>query len=154
MTQPLERPTQAQERRELLQLALRNAGRSAPAQLVVVAVLVVLGVQAERPLAAAATAFIGTAWRFWVSRHYDDTGRLGEPQLLFARRSLEANAAAAGVLWVVAALTIYPYLGGMTAAAFMVMACGSLAVAACFMPLAGRSFELLAVPQMGTIMVV
>ena len=28
MTQPLERPTQAQERRELLQLALRNAGRA------------------------------------------------------------------------------------------------------------------------------
>ncbi len=156
-TQYNEGPSQAQERRELLQLALRNAGRSAPAQLVVVAVLVILGVQAERLLAAAATGligFAGTVWRFWIARHYADTARLGEPQLLFARRSLEANAGAAGALWMVAALGIYPHLGGMTAAAFMVMACGSLAVAACFMPLAGRSFELLAVPQMGTIMVV
>src|SRR5690606_3230756 len=134
-TQYNEGPSQAQERRELLQLALRNAGRSAPAQLVVVAVLVILGVQAERLLAAAATGligFAGTVWRFWIARHYADTARLGEPQLLFARRSLEANAGAAGALWMVAALGIYPHLGGMTAAAFMVMACGSLAVAACF----------------------
>jgi signal transduction histidine kinase/CheY-like chemotaxis protein/HPt (histidine-containing phosphotransfer) domain-containing protein len=66
--------------------------------------------------------------------------------------ALERNAALTGLSWVVSALGIFPYLDGTSAMAYMIMLCGSIAVAAQFMSLVGRSFEWLATPQLCAIL--
>ena len=71
-----------------------------------------------------------------------------------AARMLEGNAAMAGAFWVAAVAGIYAHQSGSEATAFMVMACGSTAVAAYFMSLVGHSFLLLAVPQIGAVIAV
>jgi two-component system, sensor histidine kinase len=142
--------TEAGVKRELLQLALRNAGRSVPAQFIVVSFIVWAGWYAQRPVVAAVCSvigYVGVGWRWWISRHYADTSKLSQPELRTAWISLEMNAAVAGLLWVVSAIGIYSALRGAEATAFMVIACGSVSVAAYFMSLVGRSFEYLAVPQ-------
>jgi len=146
--------TEAGLKRELLQLALHNAGRSVLAQFIIVSFIVWVGWQAQRPTAAALAGligYIGTGWRWWIAHHYADTAALSDLQLRNAQRSLEGNAAVAGLLWAVSVIGIYAHLRGADATAFMVIACGSIAVAAYFMSLVGYSFELLAVPQLLTI---
>ncbi|MES1164004.1 MAG: hypothetical protein ABUL50_13180, partial [Rhizobacter sp.] len=143
--------TETGVKRELLQLAVHNAGRSVLAQSIIVAFIAWMGWQAQRPTAAALAGLIGgvgTVWRWWIARHYADTSALSEAQVRNAWRSLEGNAAVAGLLWAVSVVGIYAHLRGSDATAFMVIACGSIAVAAYFMSLVGRSFELLAVPQL------
>jgi len=143
--------TEAGVRRELLQLAIHNAGRSVFAQFIVVGFIVWSGWHAQRPGVAALAGLIGytgTAWRWWIAHRFGDTSALSEAQLHTAWRSLEGNAAVAGLLWAVSVVGIYANLRGADATAFMVIACGSMAVAAYFMSLVGRSFELLAVPQL------
>jgi signal transduction histidine kinase/CheY-like chemotaxis protein len=49
---------------------------------------------------------------------------------------------------------IYPALHGTDATAYVVIVCGSIAVAAFFMPLVGRSFPILTVLQLGSLVVV
>jgi two-component system, sensor histidine kinase len=142
--------TEAGVKRELLQLALRNAGRSVPAQFIVVSFIVWAGWYAQRPVVAAVCSvvgYVGVVWRWWISRHYADTSKLSKPELRTAWFSLEMNAAVAGLLWVVSTIGIYSALRGHEATVFMVIACGSVSVAAYFMSLVGRSFEYLAVPQ-------
>jgi len=149
-----DRTTDAEVRRELLKLALHNAGRSVPAQIIVVSFIVWVGWRAGQQAAAIASGLIGycgTAWRWWIARRFEDTDRLDERGIRIAQRSLEGNAAVAGALWLVSVLGIYSFLSGTEATAFMVMACGSTAVAAYFMSLVGRSFHYLAIPQMGAV---
>jgi signal transduction histidine kinase/CheY-like chemotaxis protein len=149
--------TEAAVRRELLKLALHNAGRSVVAQVIVVSFIVWVGWRAQAQAAAIASGIIGYAgclWRFWIARRYADTESLSEPSIRMAHRSLEGNAAVAGALWVVSVLGIYTRLEGSEATAFMVMACGSTAVAAYFMSLVGHSFPLLAVPQISAVIAV
>ena len=146
--------TEAGVKRELLQLALHNAGRSVIAQFIIVSFIVWVGWQAQRPVAAALAGligYVGTGWRWWIARRYADTAALSETQLRRAWHSLEGNAAVAGLLWAVSVIGIYANLRGSDASAFMVIACGSIAVAAYFMSLVGRSFELLALPQLLTL---
>jgi two-component system, sensor histidine kinase len=146
--------TEAAVRRELLKLALHNAGRSVIAQVIVVSFIVWVGWRADRMPAAIASGVIGYAgciWRFWISQRYAKTDTLGERDIRLAQRSLEGNAAVAGLLWLVSVLGIYTALQGSEATAFMVMACGSTAVAAYFMSLVGHSFPLLAVPQISAV---
>ena len=143
--------TEAGVKRELLRLAIENARRSVFAQFIVVSFIVWSGWQAQRPMAAVAAGSIGyagTAWRWWIARHYADVSELTHAQLRTAGRSLEGNAAVAGLLWAISVIGIYAHLQGAEATAFMVIACGSMAVAAYFMSLVGRSFELLALPQL------
>jgi signal transduction histidine kinase/CheY-like chemotaxis protein len=149
--------TEAAVRRELLKLALHNAGRSVVAQVVVVTFMVWVGWRAQRMPAAVAAGLIGYAgcvWRYWIARRFADTESMDERGIRVAQRSLEGNAAVAGVLWVVSVLGIYVHLQGSEATAFMVMACGSTAVAAYFMSLVGQSFPLLAVPQLSALIAV
>ncbi len=141
-------------RRELLRLSLHNSSRSVPLQLVTVAVVVWLGLDIGRVLASCITAALGLTvglWRLWISRRYAVVAHLDEPQLGTARTMLEANCALAGVMWAVATFGIYAYSQGTTATAFVMIACGSVAVAALFMSLVGRSFLLLAVPELGSV---
>ncbi len=152
-----EASTEGGVRRELLRLALHNAGRSVPAQFIVVSFIVWSGWQAGQLLAAVgvgAIGYTGVVWRWWISRHYADSSRLSGSQLRRAWRSLEGNAAVAGLMWAVSIAGVYIHLEGNDATAFMVVAAGSVAVAAYFMSLVGRSFELLAVPQLTALIVV
>jgi two-component system, sensor histidine kinase len=149
--------TEAAVQRELLKLALHNAGRSVVAQVMVVSFIVWVGWRSNQlPMAtiAGAIGYAGCLWRFWIAVRYGQTHKLSEPDFRIARHSLEGNAAVAGLLWVVSIGGIYVHLSGIEATAFMVMACGSTAVAAYFMSLVGHSFPLLAVPQIGALIAV
>jgi len=134
-------------------MALHNSGRSVPLLLLAIAFIVWLGVQAQQPWAAAGVALTGVcvaAWRLLISRRYADTSRLDEAGLRRVQRALEGNAALAGLMWIIGTLGIYPQLPGITATFYVLMTCGSLAVAAFFMSLVGRSFLILTVSQVGS----
>lgn len=146
---------EAAVRRELLQLSLRNAMRSVPALLFVMALIVALGVHAGRSDATLVTAALGVAaagWRLMLARRQSQVATLDDDGCEAFKLALERNAALTGLAWVVGALGIYPYLDGTSAMAFMVMLCGSIAVAAQFMSLVGRAFQWLAAPQLGAIL--
>ena len=152
-----EASTEAAVERELLKLALHNAGRSVLAQVFVVGFIVWVGWRAgQQPWAVAAgvIGIAGAGWRWWLARRFADTARLDERGLGLARHSLEGNAAVAGLLWAVSVAGIYTSLAGTEATAFMVMACGSTAVAAYFMSLVGWSYHLLALPQLAVVIAV
>ena len=145
---------ESQVERELLQVALRNSVRSVPLQLVAVAVIVALGAQAARDAAAVATALLGLTValdRVRLSRRFSDAFALTETGLAEARRALERNAALAGLMWVICTLGIYAYLQGVTATAYVVIACGSVSIAAFFMSLVGRAYLILSIPLLGSV---
>jgi signal transduction histidine kinase/CheY-like chemotaxis protein len=149
--------TEAEVRRDLLRIALHNAGRSVWAQAIVVSFIVWLGWRAgeeEPAMLAGAIGYLGTAWRWWLARRYADTAALDAAGIRTAERMLEGNAAMAGAFWVAAVVGIYAHQSGSEATAFMVMACGSTAVAAYFMSLVGHSFLLLVVPQIVAVIAV
>ena len=153
----VESSTEADVKRELLRLALHNAGRSVLGQLIVVSYIVWSGWQAQQraaAIAAAAVGYVGVVWRWWIARRYGNVNRLDTAQLQRAWFSLEGNAAIAGLLWVISVFGVYAKLSGGDATAFMIVACGSVSIAAYFMSLVGRSFELLALPQLGAIIAV
>ena len=128
--------------------------RSVPLQLVAVAFVVYLGLKIGREPVAIATGIIGLVvggWRLAIARAHADPLALDDARLARARRLLEANSAVAGAMWVVATFGIYAYLQGPDATAYVVIACGSVSVAAFFMSFVGRSFLLLAIPQIGAV---
>jgi signal transduction histidine kinase/CheY-like chemotaxis protein len=143
--------------RELLELALHNSSRSVPLQLVAVGIIVGMGWQSGRVVAASVCAVLGIAvsvWRLMISRRYATTATLSEADVAHATHALEGNAALAGALWVVATVSIYPATEGTTAIAYVVIVCGSVAVGALFMSLVGRAFLILTVLQLGALMAV
>jgi len=147
--------TDADVQRELLRLTLRNAARSVPLQLLAMAWVAWLGVQAQRTLYALAVVLLGVAVGLWrlstARRHLQQTS----PQSLQrATREVEGNAALAGIAWAVATLGIYPHLSGLHGAAYLVICCGAVAIAALFMSLVRHSYALLAVPLVGSVFVV
>ena len=89
--------------------------------------------------------------RIVIARRYDGPGLLDSASMRRALRLLEANSAAAGLMWAIATLGIYAFLQGALAMTFMIFVCGSVAVAALFMGLAGNAFMWLAVPQLGSL---
>ena len=76
------------------------------------------------------------------------------PSCAARQLELQANSAAAGLLWTIATFGIYASLSGPFATAFVILVCGSVAVAAYFMPLVGHSYALLTIPQLGSLAVV
>ena len=157
MTMSSEPFSEAAARRELLRLALHNSARSVPLLLVVVGFLVFLGVRGDRLPAAVATGLIGLAvslWRLAITRRYAHTADPTERELVRAQWELEGNAALAGLMWVVSTLGIYPALQGTTATTYVGIVFGSITVAAFFMTLVGRSFEILAALQLGALIII
>jgi len=149
--------TEVAVRRELLHLALMNSTRSVPLQLVAVAVVVILGWQAGAtwaPIAAAVFGISVAVWRFSLSKRYDTRTVLSEQLVAKATNELEGNSILAGLLWVICSFGIYPSLGGTRATAYVVIAIGSVATAALFMSLVGRSFNWLVGLSMGSVVVV
>ena len=152
-----ETSVEAAVRREMLRLALHNSGRSVPLQLVAVAFLLYLGVTAGRANAGLLTALLGlvvAGWRMRISRRFANPAALSDAELLHAQWELEGNAALAGIMWFVSTLGIYPALQGTMASTYVAMLIGSIAVAAFFMTLIGRSFAILAALQLGALVVV
>jgi signal transduction histidine kinase len=142
---------------ELLRLALHNSSRSVLIQVIAIVVLAAMGVQANRHGPALAAACIGSVvafWRWMVARRYEVAKALTDRQLLHLQWELEGNAALAGVMWAVATLTIYPSLQGTLSATFVGMVFGSITLAAFFMTLIGRSFQMLAGIQLTALIAV
>jgi two-component system, sensor histidine kinase len=143
--------------REVLQMALRNSARSVPLLMVAVLFVAWLGWQAGAHGAAVAAVALGSAvsaWRWLLDRRWGRTPEHPPAQIQGVVRQLEANAIAAGLLWAVTTFFIYPRLQGLTVTVYVVVLCGSVAVAAFFMSMAGRSFMLLIALQLGSMTVV
>ena len=79
---------------------------------------------------------------------------LAPAQIASVVRQLEGNALLVGLMWCLATVFIYPTLRGTTATVYVVIVAGSVATAAFFMSMAGRSFLLLSVLQLGSLLVV
>jgi len=149
--------TEAEIKRELLQLALRNSARSALLQFAAIAVIVAFGIGGGRVKAAVVCGVIGVlvaTWRLSISRRYQRLDAMPEESLSRVKHELEGNAALAGVMWANATFLIYPALGGTTGTTYVGMVFGSITVAAFFMTLVGRSFPILAGIQLGALIIV
>ena len=145
---------EAAVRRELLRLALRNSSRSIPLQLLAVGIVVALSVWVGVREVGAVAAVLGlsvAAWRFSVTRRYAGAANLNERQIAGATRELEGNSALAGLLWAVCSVGIYPLLQGTMAISYIVIAIGSVATAALFMSLVGKSFLWLVSLSLGSL---
>jgi len=154
MSTPPEIETAVQ--RELLQVALRNSGRSVPLLLLAAGFVAWLGWFHGHHGAALLTALLGaavSAWRWWMWRRHPSTAELGASQIARIVRELEGNAVSVGLMWVVATLAIYPSLRESTATVYVVIVCGSVATAAFFLSVAGRSFLWLTSLQLGALIV-
>jgi two-component system, sensor histidine kinase len=146
--------TESSVRLELLRLALRNSTRSVPLQLAAVGVVVALGWLAGAYWASFSAAVLGIAvamWRLSLSGRFPISMNLTERGIAQATRELEGNSLLAGTLWAVCSLWIYPFLTGTTATTYVVIAIGSVATAALFMSLVGRSFALLVGLTLGSV---
>jgi two-component system, sensor histidine kinase len=149
--------TESAVRRELLRLALRNSGRSVPLQLAAVAVIVLMGIASQSPVATVAAGVVGvlvSAWRSLISRRYVHILDMPESALRSARKELEGNAGLAGIMWCIATLAIYPGLSGTMGTTYVAMTFGSITIAAFFMTLVGRSFAILTAMQLGSLIAI
>jgi len=143
--------------RELLQVALRNSGRSVALLLVAVSFIAWLGWSKGDTAASVLTALLGAAvsvWRWRLSQRHGHGDVLTPAQMHDIVRELEGNAVAVGLMWIVATVGIYPSLVGTTATVYVVIVCGSVATAAFFMSIAGRSFLWLTAMQLGSLVAV
>ena len=149
--------TEVGVRHELLRLALHNSARSVVLQLVAVAVIAVMAFEVNRLGAAVSVGAIGAGvavWRSLISRRFARAATLAEPALMRLQWELEGNAALSGLMWAIATLVVYPVLPGTLATTYVGMVFGSITVAAFFMTLVGRSFQILAGIQLGALIVV
>jgi signal transduction histidine kinase/CheY-like chemotaxis protein len=136
-------------RRELLRLALLNVGRSVPLQVAALGVIVVLGLAQNLWLASAVTGALGcvvAVWRWMLVNRYEGGEALTEDRVHEAETHLQVHSSMAGCVWIVATVWIYPNLPPLGQQIYVLVAAGSLSVAAFFLSLVGWSFELLAVP--------
>jgi signal transduction histidine kinase/CheY-like chemotaxis protein len=143
-------------RRQMLRVALGNSGRGVALLLVAVAYIAWLGWQAGDHVSAGLTLLLGivvAGWRLWLVRRHDSTSLL-EEEMAATVHQLEGNGVLVGVMWVVATLFIYPTLKGTEATIYVVIICGSVANAAFFLSMAGRSFVFLTALQLGSLMLV
>jgi len=105
-----------------------------------------LGTRAGAFVAAATVAILGVVialWRYLLSKHVGNTKTASPETIRFAQLNLQANAAAAGLLWAIATVWIYPSLNGLDASTYLVLVFGSIAVGSVFMAAARRAFATL-----------
>ncbi len=152
-----ESPIEVAVRRALLEVALANAARNVPVQLAAVLFVVFLGWDSGQPAAAILTGLLGVvvaAWRWSTTHRFADVSALAPSALDRVRVELEVNALLAGATYAFSSLYIYPGLTGASQTVYIVLVCGSVAVAAAFMSLVGRAFVLLASVELGTLFVI
>lgn len=142
---------------ELLRLASKNLARSVPLLLAACAFVVFLGWHAEDRVYAVSFAVLGLSvavWRVRISQRFSTDASFAEQDVRNASRHLEAHSLLTGSMWIVGTLGIYPDLQGADKTFYAVLTCGSVGIAAFFMPLVGRSFLILTVMQMGALVAV
>ena len=155
MSQPEAIETAVQ--REMLQVALHNSARSVILLTVAVAFVAWLGWQGGHGWSAGVMVVMGlgvAGWRWALNRRHGSQTALAPEQIASVVRQLEGNALLVGLMWCLATVVIYPTLRGTTATVYVVIVAGSVATAAFFMSMAGRSFLLLSVLQLGSLVVV
>ena len=143
--------------RKLLQVTLRNSARSVVLLVVAVVFIAWLGWQVQARAAALLTLVLGlvvAGWRTSLQRRYGGDEELSRQGIARVVRELELNAALVGLMWVLATVLIYPLLTTTSATVYVVIVCGSVATAAFFMSMVGRSFELLVTLQLGSLVAV
>ena len=143
--------------REMLQVALHNSARSVILLTVAVAFVAWLGWQGGHGWSAGMMVVMGVGvagWRWALNRRHGSQTALAPEQIASVVRQLEGNALLVGLMWCLATVVIYPTLRGTTATVYVVIVAGSVATAAFFMSMAGRSFLLFSVLQLGSLMVV
>ena len=148
---------EALTQQELLRLASKNLARSVPLLLLACAFVAFQGWHAQARVCAAGFAVLGlavAAWRLRISQNFSTDQLVEEHEIRGAKRQLEAHALVTGAMWVVGTLGIYPALQGADKIFYAVLTCGSIGIAAFFMPLVGRSFAILTVSQMGSLVAV
>ncbi len=131
-----------------------NSARSVPLQLLAVVIVGVLGYLVDAKVAAALAVVVGVVvgvWRRSIARQFLQDEHVSDEVIYSSTRELEANSALAGLLWAVCAVGIYPSLQGTYSTAFIVIAIGSGATAALFMPLVGRAFIWLILLSFGSL---
>jgi signal transduction histidine kinase len=142
-------------RRQLLELALKNARRSVP--LLVAAGLFVAwlawdGRAHHMTVVTVVLTLLASAWRYALGRHAAD--KFTQVQMDRIERELVGNSLLAGVLWAGATFGIYPLLDPRTATAHVIVLIGSAAVAALFMTLVRRCYAMLVIPSIGSLALV
>ncbi|MEY3253917.1 MAG: hypothetical protein RL227_2890 [Pseudomonadota bacterium] len=136
--------------REMLQVALSNSGRSVWLLMAAVLFMAWLGYDVGRPWAAVSVLVLGTAvsvWRWRISARWGATTEHPSSDITRATHELEANAVAAGLMWALVTVFVYPRLIGPMASTYVIALTGSVAVAALFMAMAGRAFKILLAMQ-------
>jgi len=142
---------------DLLALTMRNAQRSLLLLLSAVLFVAWLGYESGQAVSSTVTLALGVVvagWRLVLARRWltPPTGS-GQPVNQVVHQ-LEANALLTGIMWAVATLVIYPALPERLASQYVILTCGSVAVAAFFMSLAGRSLLVLMLFQAGSLVLV
>ncbi|HRD96012.1 MAG TPA: ATP-binding protein [Rubrivivax sp.] len=140
--------------RRLLQVTLRNSARSVVLLMVAVVFIAWLGWRADMRSGAVLTLVMGlvvAGWRVSLQRRYGGVEALSRQRIAGIVRELELNAVLVGLMWVIATVLIYPLLPPTSATVYVVIVCGSVATAAFFMSMVGRSFELLMTLQLGAL---
>ncbi len=154
---PIQETIETAARREMLRLALLGASGSA-ALLVVASVFIAwLGYKHAALQVAAGVVALGLAsgvWRWALKARFLGPNGLDVSKLRQVVFLLEANAGLTGLMWILATFSIYPRLTGMEQALYVIIACGSIATAATFMSMAGRSFYILMACQVGSLVLV
>ncbi|MBL8305990.1 MAG: response regulator [Rubrivivax sp.] len=143
-------------RRRMLRVAVRNSARSVPLLVLVVLFFAALAWQSGSRWLTFTMLGIGlpvSAWRLMLLRHHGEREAATAAQIDGVVRQLEGNALMVGVMWALATLFLYPGLRGHTATVYVAIVCGSVSLAAFFMSMAGRSFLVLTVFQLGSLVV-
>ena len=141
----------------MLQLALQNAGRSVPLQLLAVAFVAYLGATVDHFAAASAVVACGVVvgiWRISISNRFGSAAGLSDRSVARAELEFEGNSALAGVVWMIGTIWIYPRLQGDMGTAYVTVLLGTITTAAFFMTLVGRAFLYLTVLQVGSLTLV
>lgn len=141
----------------MLSVGVRNSARSVPLLTVAVLFLAWLAWQGQQPLVAALMLALGlpvSAWRWWLHHRYGGEAGITTERMAVVVTQLEGNAAVVGLMWACATFLIYPKLSGTTATVYVVIVCGSIATAAFFLSMVGRSFVVLTVLQLASLTVV
>ena len=141
----------------MLSVGVRNSARSVPLLTVAVLFLAWLAWQGRDPVAAALMLLLGlpvSLWRWMLQRQYGGEADITPERMPAVVWQLEGNAAMVGLMWACATFLIYPKLSGTTATLYIVIVCGTIATAAFFLSIVGRSFIVLSVFQLGSLGVV
>jgi signal transduction histidine kinase/CheY-like chemotaxis protein len=145
---------EVQIRRKMLRLAIGNSARSTPVLVVATFFTAWMGWETDNRAVALVVLVFGNfvaGWRWLLNARESGRDAVAPERLVSLQRQLEANAAVVGVMWALATLFIYPRLQGPMATVYAVMVVSSVANAAFFMSLAGRSFMILTALQMGSL---